>query len=172
MFKNNNDVQKAFYLTKFHRITVRIIAPLLFLLAAPVLTNAQSLEGVWLGTEIQTIGGDNAGTVAVTTPRLLIYTKGFFSWTFENVERENPGEGASDAELADSLRNLNVAAGTYMRDGTIIRYIRRVTGFPEGQLPENQPFDREIRALTENLLETSVTNNDGVTLILRYRRVE
>jgi hypothetical protein len=90
----------------------------------------------------------------------------------ENVERENPGEGASDAELADSLRNLNVAAGTYMRDGTIIRYIRRVTGFPEGQLPENQPFDREIRALTENLLETSVTNNDGVTMILRYRRVE
>jgi hypothetical protein len=172
MFKNNNDYPKAFYLSKLRRITVRFIAPLLFLLAAPVLANAQSLEGVWLGTQIENIGGDNAGVIEVTTPRLLIYTEGFFSWTFENSARENPGQGASDAELADLLRNLNVAAGTYMRDGTTIRYIRRITGFPGGQLPENQPFDREIRALTASLLETSVENPDGSITILRYRRVE
>jgi len=62
--------------------------------------------------------------------------------------------------------------GTYMLDGTDIIYIRRITLNPSGMLPENQPSIRTIRALTATMLETSITNDDGVTIVLRYRRVE
>jgi hypothetical protein len=150
----------------------RFILIALSLVITPTLAMAESLEGVWLGIQVETIGGDNAGVVEVTNPRLLIYTKGFFSWTFENADRPVFGPNASDAQIADAMRNINVAAGTYMRDGTTIHYIRRVTSFPGGMLPENQPFDRTIRALTATLLESAVTNDEGVTTILRYRRVE
>jgi hypothetical protein len=144
----------------------------LTLMLTPAIAVAQTLEGVWLGTEIETIGGDNAGVVEVTNPRILIYTEGFFSWTFENADRPATGPDATDAQIADAMRNLNVAAGTYVRDGATIHYIRRVTNNPNGMLPENQPLDRTIRALTATMLESAITDDEGVTTILRYRRIE
>jgi len=151
---------------------LRFILIALSFVVTPTLAMAESLEGVWRGIQVETIGGDNAGVVEVKNPRILIYTKGFFSWTFENTDRPVTGPNATDAQIADAMRNLNVAAGTYMRDGTTIHYIRRITGNPNGMLPENQPFDRTIRALTATMLESAVTDDEGVTTILRYRRVE
>jgi hypothetical protein len=150
----------------------RLIGLSLALLVTPVLALAHPIEGVWIGTAIQIIGGDNEGTVEVTNPRILIYTKGYFSWTFENNDREISGPNASDRQIADAMRGLNVAASNYLIDGDQIKYIRRVANNPAGQLPENQPFYREIRSLTPTLLETSVTNDEGVTQVLRYRRAE
>jgi len=156
---------------KGRRIT-GIISIALFTLFAPMVSLAQSLEGVWIGTELETIGGDNAGVVQVANPRILIYTSGFFSWAFENNDRPTLNPDSPDSQRAAALQGLNVAAGTYLVDGTTIHYIRRISGNPNGQLPENQPLVREIRALTDTLLETSVTNDQGVTTILRYRRAE
>ncbi len=150
----------------------RSLVLILGLLITPVLALAHPIEGVWIGTALQTIGGDNEGTVEVTNPRILIYTEGFFSWTFENNDRVAVQGAATDSQIADALRGLNIAAGTYMIVGDQIKYIRHVTGNPNAQLPQNQPFMRTIRTLTANRLETSVTDDDGVTLILRYRRAE
>lgn len=148
------------------------IALTVALLFTPALASAQSIEGVWIGTAQQIIGGDNEGTEEITNPRILIYTKAFFSWSFENNDREVVQGSASDRQIADALRGLNIAAGTYMVVGDQIKYIRYVTGNPNGQLPENQPFIRDIRTLTATRLETAVTNDEGVTTILRYRRAE
>jgi hypothetical protein len=150
----------------------RFIALTVALLFTPALASAQSIEGVWIGTAQQIIGGDNEGTVEITNPRILIYTEAFFSWSFENNDREVAQDPASDSQIADALRGLNIAAGTYMIVGDQIKYIRYVTGNPIEQLPENQPFIRDIRTLTATRLETAVTNDEGVTTIFRYRRAE
>ncbi|MCP5345900.1 MAG: hypothetical protein R3F41_02170 [Gammaproteobacteria bacterium] len=163
---------KSFGKTTVWSPAPRSIVLSLALLFLPVLALAHPIEGVWVGTAMQTIGGDNEGTVQVTNPRILIYTKGFFSWTFENNDRVAVQGTATDRQIADALRGLNVAAGTYMIVGDQIKYIRHVTGNPNGQLPQNQPFFRTIRTLTATRLETSVTNDAGVTTILRYRRAE
>jgi len=129
-----------------------------------------SIVGVWLGTEVEIIGGDNPGVTRVTNPRLLIYTEGgHFMLNFELQDRQ-PGD--SNQAIADAARNYNSWGGTYMVDGTDIIYIRRIAINPVLMQPENQRTVRQLRALTPTMLETSLTNDQGVIQVLRYRRVE
>ena len=44
---------------------------------------------------------------------------------------------------------------------------------PNAMLPENQPYERELNSLPMYRLQTSsFPNEEGVTQILRYNRVE
>ncbi len=153
-----------------------IAAAATILLATPALATAQaSIEGVWIGLSVRTIGGPNDGQVTeFTQPRILIYTDSFFAWVFGGTDVERPltGEDASDAEIVAAIAGFQAVAGTYLIDGTDIVYHRLASLNPNGQLPENQPLVRQIRALTQTRLATQLTNADGVTTVLLYRRAE
>ena len=155
----------------------RFMMLLAILLTTPTMGAAQSLEGVWLGTGERVIGGPNDGQLTtVTQPRLLIYTDAFFMWAFDMSEDGRallpPLGEASDAQIGAVAREYNSVAGTYIREGATITYNRLVAINPNLMAPENQPQVREIRLLTANRLETQFTNEDGVTAVLIYRRVE
>ena len=145
-------------------------------LLAPQAVLAQSIEGVWRGTETEVVGGPNAGVTPHANPWLLIYTEGYVMWAFDTATEPRQvleGDGpSSDAEIGSVTRFYNSVAGTYERDGLTLRYSRIVTLNPSLMLPENQPQVREIRRLTVNILETQATNDEGVTTILKYTRVE
>ena len=139
---------------------------------SPALTSAQSLKGVWLGVSQVTINGPgDVEVVEFTTPRYLIYTDAFFSYTFV-LEGERPTGQLSDADVVQAASTFVAVAGTYMRDGATVRYNRRASLNPNGSLAANQPQVREIRVLTANRLVTQVTNADGVTIALVYNRIE
>ena len=155
----------------------RFMMLLAILLTTPTMGAAQSLEGVWLGTGVRFIGGPNDGQLTtVTQPRLLIYTDAFFMWAFDMSEDGRallpPLGEASDAQIGAVAREYNSVAGTYIREGATIRYNQLVAVNPNLMARENQPLIREIRMLTANRLETQLTNADGVTAVLIYRRVE
>ena len=146
-------------------------------LLAPQVAPAQSLEGVWRGTTATTIGGPNDGQVIqLVNQRLLIYTDAYFMWAFVFGPDPRPvleGNGPfSDAEIGSVTRQYSSTAGTYIRDGATLTYDRLIALNSASMLPENQPQVRVIRNLTANILETQATNADGVTVVLRYRRVE
>jgi hypothetical protein len=140
-------------------------------LTTPVGGLAQTLEGVWQGTEIEVIGGPNPGVTILDVPRLLIYTDAYYMWAFESGGQPRP-LGDTDAEVAQAARLYQSNAGTYMREGSTITYTRMVALNPNLMLPENQQQVRQIRVLTADRLETQATNAEGVTTILKYRRVE
>jgi hypothetical protein len=148
------------------RTTIFFIA----LVVTPVAASAQSLVGVWKGTEIEVMSGPNAGRTLYENPRYLIYTNTHFMWAFE--ENGKRPTGSSDAEISQAAQMYQSVAGTYIRDGATIIYNRSIALNPNGMLPENQPLVRQIRLLTPNALETQLTNAEGVTSILRYVRVE
>ena len=85
---------------------------------------------------------------------------------------DRPTGELSDAEFLEGLQGYQSVAGTYIRDGATIIYNRLITLNPNGMLPENQPFVREIRALIRNVSVTQATNAAGVTNLLIYERVE
>ena len=155
----------------------RFMMLLAILLTTPTMGAAQSLEGVWLGTGVRFIGGPNDGQLTtVTQPRLLIYTDAFFMWAFDGSEDGRallpPPDQTSDAQIGAVAREYNSVGGTYIREGATIRYNQLVALAPNAMAPENQPLVREIRMLTANRLQTQITNEDGVTLVLTYRRLE
>ncbi len=173
---NQGDARVGPLLIRRCRI-LRFTAVLALLLLTPALAEAQRLEGVWRGTAVRTIGGPNDGQVTqFDRLRLLIYTDSFFMWAFETSDGPRallppPGE-ASDGQLAEAFQGYSSNAGTYIRDGNQIIYNRLLTMAPNGMQPENQPLVREIRLLTRNRLETQLTNDQGVTTVLIYERVE
>jgi len=140
-------------------------------LTMPSISAAEpSIVGVWLGTQVEVVGGDNAGITQVTNPRFLMYTAGgHYMLNFELRDRE---PGNSDRAIADANRGYSSWGGTYMLDGTDIIYIRRISNNPTLMLPENQRAVRQLRAVTDTMLETYTTNDEGVTTIFRYRRIE
>jgi hypothetical protein len=149
---------------------MRTLIFLIALVATPAAASAQSLVGVWKGTEIEVLNGPDAGVTAYENPRYLIYTNTHFMWAFEeNGERPT---GDSDAEVSQAAQMYQSVAGTYIRDGATIMYNRVIALNPNGMLPESQPLTRQIRLLTPNALETQLTNAEGVTSVLRYVRVE
>ncbi len=139
---------------------------------------AQSLVGVWEMYEQEAIGGPDAGIITVANPRsrILIYTETYFSWVFDMSQEPRPmlppAAETSDAEFGAVARFMNVSSGTYQRVGSTIIYNRTSAVAPNAMAPENQPFIREIRTLTPTRLETQVTNDQGITQILRYYRAE
>lgn len=149
------------------------LRPLILAMAAlviPAAASAQSLEGVWKGTEIEILNGPDAGVLVYENPRYLIYTDAFFMWAFEsNGVRPT---GTSDAAISQAAQMYQSTGGTYIRHGNQIIYNQLVALNPNAMLPENQPLVREIRLLTRYHLETQLTNADGITSILRYVRVE
>lgn len=149
----------------------RMLLALAVFLAAPTFLPAQSLQGVWRGTEVEVVNGPDAGVQVLEFPRLLIYTDSHYTWQFV-VGTEPRPLGDSDAEVAQAARQYASSTGTYIRDGAEIIYNQLVTGNPNNMLPENQPAVRTIRLLTPAQLETQATNEDSVTTILRYERVE
>ena len=156
---------------------LRIATLLTVALVTPALASAQSIEGVWRMTEIEVIGGPNAGVNPASQVRLLMYTKSHFMWAFDNgapsrTPLSGPGADASDAEWGRFARQYQSSGGTYRLDGSTITYVHRVALVPNQTLPENQTQVRQIRTLTPMLLETQATNADGVTTVLRYTRVE
>ena len=83
------------------------------------------------------------------------------------------GDNPSDEELGAAARRYTSAAGTYERGGSTLRYYRTVALSPNAMLPENQPYVRELVSLSIYRLQTSsLPNADGVTVILRYNRLE
>lgn len=159
-------------------MTSKLIKSLLagLLLTFSLTATAQSLVGVWEMVETETIGGPDAGVYPVPNYRLLIYTESYFSWIFDQATGPRPmlppPAETSDAEFGAVARFMNVSGGTYQRVGSTIIYNRLVAVAPNAMAPENQPLVREIRTLTPFRLETQVTNNQGITQILRYRRAE
>ena len=82
-------------------------------------------------------------------------------------------EGPTDAELIAAWgQAFTSQAGTYERNGSTLTYTINVAKSPNGMLPQNATYSRDIVRLTSNRLETSGTNAAGVTLINRYTRVE
>lgn len=153
---------------------LRSLMFLAILAATPLTASSQSLKGVWLGTSQRTIGGPNNGQVIAVQPRLLIYTDAFYSYAFimGTEPRATLSDSPSDTAVAAAMQPYNASTGTYMRDGSTIKYDQIVTPNPNAMLPENQRFDREIRMLTADRLETQATDANGVTTVLIYRRVE
>jgi len=151
---------------------LRVLTLAVFMLVSPTLASAQSLKGVWLGVSQFTIGGPNDGQLTeFTQQRYLIYTDAFFNYTFV-LEGDRPTGDLSDAQFLQAASQYVAIGGTYIRDGFIIRYNRRVSLNPNASLPENQPQIREIRTLTANRLVTQVTDDAGVTTLLIYNRIE
>jgi len=136
-----------------------------------------TLQGVWTLVEVEIQGGDNPRIVSGSQiqPSLLIYTDQYVSWAFVLGTEPRPllGYDASDEELGAAARRYASASGTYERDGSTLRYYRTVALSPNAMLPENQPYVRELVSLSMYRLQTSsLPNADGVTVILRYNRVE
>ena len=150
----------------------RFTAVLAVLLVSPALGVAQSLEGVWRGTEVEVVNGPNAGVTVLEHPRLLNFTDAYFFLLFESEGDPRPTGQLSDEQILQAVQRMQGWAGTYMRDGVDIIYNRHITINPNAMLPENQPLVRQIRTLTRRTLETEATNADGITTILRYTRVE
>ena len=145
---------------------------------APLVASAQSIEGVWRMVEREFQGGTNprVESGAQIQPSLLIYTDGYFMWTIIGGTEPRPvltgTPPVSDEEIGRVARFYNSSAGTYELDGSTLRYNRMVATIPNAMLPENQPLEREVVTPTSNRLETSATNANGVTTILKYTRVE
>ena len=103
-------------------------------LLAPQVSVAQSIEGVWRGTEVEVVGGPNAGVTQLTNPRLLIYTEGYFMWSFELGQDPRPmlppPAETSDAEFGQVAQQYASAAGTYTRDGATLMYDRLIALVP------------------------------------------
>lgn len=135
-----------------------------------------SIEGVWRLVEREIQGGSNPRIESGSQiqPSILIYTEQYFSWNFVLGTEPRPllDDSPSDAEIGAVARLYNSAAGTYELDGSMLRYNRIVSIGPARMLPENQPYVRQLVTLTSHSLETSATNPAGVTMILRYTRVE
>lgn len=150
---------------------VRTLIAVAVFLAAPTFLSAQSLKGVWRGTEVEVVNGPDAGVTVFEHPRLLNYTDTHFFLLFETEGGPRP-LGDSDGEISEAAQRFQAWGGTYIRDGVDIIYNRTLTLNPNGMLPEAQPLVRQIRTLTPTMLETQGTNPDGITTILRYERVE
>ena len=154
----------------------RLLAVLTVLFVTPVVSSAQSIEGVWRMVEREVRGGANPRieSGSQVQPSFLIYTEGYFMWSFLTGTGPRPflGESPSDAQLIAVWQQYNTAAGTYELVDRTLTYTRLVTLDPALMLPVNQPLVRQLVALTSNSLETSFTTPEGVTTILKYTRVE
>ena len=128
------------------------------------------IEGVWTLVAKEIRGGPNPRVEfgSQIQPSLLVYSEGYVMWAF--VTGSEPRR--ADATIGDAARHYASAGADYELDGSTLRYHRFVSLHPRAMLPENQPLVRELVALTATSLETSGTNADGVTLILRYTRLE
>jgi len=156
---------------------LRLIIVLTGFFMIPVMASAQSIQGVWRQVEREIQGGPNAGIQSGSQiqPSLLMYTEEYYSVTFVGgVEPRTTvfSEEPTDAELVAVWRLFQSHAGTYELNGSTITYTRHVAKNPPGMLPENAAFSREITLLTSNRLESTATNAAGVTVTLKYMRVE
>ena len=129
-----------------------------------------SIEGVWTLVEREIRGGPNPRVESGSQiqPSLLIYTERYVMWAFVTGTDVRP----VDATIAGAASRYISAGAAYELDGSTIRYHRFVSLHPGAMLPANQPLVRELVALTATSLETSGSNADGVTTILRYTRLE
>ena len=154
----------------------RLLAVVTVLFVTPIASSAQSIEGVWKMVERETRGGANARIESgpQIQPSYLIYTDGYFMWSFLTGTEPRPflGQSPTDAELIAVWQQYNTAAGTYELKDRTLTYTRLVTLDPALMLPVNQPLLRQLIVLTSDRLETSFTDADGVTTILKYTRVE
>ena len=141
------------------------------------LESASSIVGVWMLVEREIQGGSDPRIESGSQiqPSILIYTEQYFSWNFVlgTKPRELVDDSPSDEAIGAAARLYNSAAGIYELDGSTLRYHRVVSIRPARMLPENQPFERQLVAITSNTLETSTSaTSTGVTTTLRYTRVE
>lgn len=142
------------------------------LMTTPVPGSAQSIQGVWRLMEREVQGGPDAGVYEVQGG-ILVYGDSHFIWALDMSPDPRPVyESPNDSEVVESIQMYTSTAGTYELSGREIWYHRVVNLNPNGMLPENQPQVREVKRLSADRLETSGTNPDGVTTILRYQRVE
>ena len=155
---------------------LRLLTVLTVFLTTPAVSAAQSIEGVWQLVEREFRGGPNARIESGSQiqPSFLIYTEGYFMWSFLTGTEPRPflGSSPSDEALIDVWQQYNTAAGTYELNNMTLTYTRLVTLDPALMLPVNQPLVRRLVVLTADRLETSLTNANGVTTILKYTRVE
>ncbi len=130
----------------------------------------EALQGVWTLVAIEIRGGPNPRVEfgSQIQPSLLIYTEGYVMWAFVTGTEPRP----VDATIGEAARQYISAGGTYELDGSTLRYHRFVSLYPGAMVPANQPLVRELVTLTATSLETSGTNANGVTTILRYTRLE
>ena len=89
-------------------------------------------------------------------------------WAFVTGRAARP----LDSTIGEAARRYISAGATYEVDGSKLRYHRFVSLRPGVMLLDNQPLERNLVSLTATTLETSVTNADGVTTVLRYTRLE
>jgi len=155
---------------------LRLVAVLTVLFITPIESSAQSIQGVWKMVEREVQGDANARIESGSQgqPSFLIYTEGYFMWSFLTGVEARPflSESPSDSELIGVWQQYNTPAGTYELKDRTLTYTRLVTLDPALMLPVNQPPIRQLVALTATTLETSFTTADGVTTILKYTRVE
>ena len=135
-----------------------------------VVSSDESIKGVWTLVEREIQGGPNPRIESGSQiqPSLLVYTDRHVMWAFVTGTEPRP----VDADIGRAAQRYISAGGTYELDGSTLRYTRFVSLHPAAMLPDNQPFERQLVALTSDRLETSGTNADEVTTILRYTRVE
>ena len=155
---------------------LRFVTLLAVLLMTPTLASAQSLVGVWRGTEMVTEGGPNEGTISGSDvqPRLLFYTQNHYSVLFVNGTEPRPliPENATESDLVAAWGPLAAQAGTYEVNGSTITYHIVVAKARNGMLPENATYSREF-SINGDILQTIGTNAAGtVTTTFTYRRVE
>ncbi len=146
------------------------------LFVTPTLAPAQSLEGVWRGTQTVTEGGPNENTVSGfdVQPRLLFYTRDHYSLLFVNGTEPRPliPSNPTASDLAAAWGPFTAQAGTYEVNGSTITYHIVVAKSANGMLPSNATYSREFR-IAGNTLQTIGTNAIGtVTTTFTYTRVE
>ena len=138
--------------------------------------SGESIQGVWRLVEREIQGGANPRmeSGSQVQPSILIYTEQYFSWQFVLGTEPRPllDDSPSDADIGAVARLYNSAAGTYELNGSTLSYDRIVSIGPGRMLPGNQPYVRQLVSLTSHRLETRATNAAGVTMILRYTRLE
>ena len=88
---------------------LRLLTVLTVFLTTPAVSAAQSIEGVWQLVEREFRGGPNARIESGSQiqPSFLIYTEGYFMWSFLTGTEPRPFLGSSPADeaLIDVVRH-------------------------------------------------------------------
>jgi hypothetical protein len=153
--------------------------------ALSITTHAQPkgktpVEGVWRVAEIQTIGGQNPGTVSNPQPGLYIFTSGHYSVMTVNAAKPRTtvpfqGTNLTDAQkiaLYDHWAPFTANSGTYTIKGSTLT-TRPLVAKNEGVM-QGAPQTREfkVEGTTLWLISRPVAGQTAAETRIRLTRVE
>jgi hypothetical protein len=122
--------------------------------AIEVVETEPGIEGVWTIYEIETVGGQQEGTI-VPQAGILIFTEGYYSSVRDTAVEPRPlwsTTSPSAEQMAESLSTFGGDSGPYELDGSTIMFKPSVCEMPNLMSGGSVSFDYQMEGDTLTLI--------------------